>query len=199
MWDVGHILVAQKWWIFSWLLFKLVQLPDVIRSTFRLHYIMGRWVITACMPKCCLTAQEKAVATINPGFILGFVSIQGLSFQIYLRLNTGNNWTLKTTFLYWNSCLLVVPEGLCMKLFQCYHIIFTKIKEVKTNIECLYPCWMMIDLNLSSQWKIIALNCCKVSNIRNTPIPKTEMIPISSCSCLCTIHWSQVLSVEMKM
>ena len=36
----------------------------------------------------------------------------------------------------------------------------------------------------------------QISNIRNTPNPKTQMFLVSSCSCLCPFHWSQVLSRE---
>ena len=31
------------------------------------------------------------------------------------------------------------------------------------------------------------------------PNPKTEMILVSSCRCLCSIHWNQVLKSRMKM
>ena len=34
--------------------------------------------------------------------------------------------------------------------------------------------------------------------IQGTSCPKTEMFLISSCSCLCPIHWSQVLSREWR-
>ena len=39
---------------------------------------------------------------------------------------------------------------------------------------------------------------CKTSNIRCTKSPKPWKFFVSSCSCLCPIHWSQVLSQEWR-
>ena len=41
------------------------------------------------------------------------------------------------------------------------------------------------------------LLCCQISNISHTK-PKNLKVLISSCNCLCLIHWSQVLSWEWK-
>ena len=42
------------------------------------------------------------------------------------------------------------------------------------------------------------LTSCQTSYIRHAPNPKTQMFLISSCSRLCPIHWSQVLSWEWR-
>ena len=40
-------------------------------------------------------------------------------------------------------------------------------------------------------------NYCQTSNI-SAPNPKTQMFLVPSCSCLCPIHWTQVLSQEWR-
>ena len=62
-----------------------------------------------------------------------------------------------------------------------------------------WQCYQHVNQGEIRYWRVVDSSCvvvyyCQISNIRQTKSKK--MFLASSCSCLCPIHWSQVLSRE---
>ena len=76
-------------------------------------------------------------------------------------------------------------------------------KHFSQNCGCLWPCighvqadwWPISGLVHIRDWHLKSY--CKIS-IRGAPNPNTQMILVSSCNCLCPIHWNQGSNQEWR-